>query len=81
MPVELRIGSWEKAMQWGAKGKKMLDSTDVYHQGIARDEVVAFPSPQSVLASLPPPLPSVLLPASGPHAQVGPTGKDTFLMP
>jgi len=38
MPVELRIGDWENAMNFAAKkNKDILESIDVYHQGIARD--------------------------------------------
>ena len=40
MPVELRIGDWENAMNFAAKkNKDILESIDVYHQGIARDSV------------------------------------------
>mmetsp|Transcript_28144 Transcript_28144/g.70922 ORF Transcript_28144/g.70922 Transcript_28144/m.70922 type:complete len:238 (+) Transcript_28144:44-757(+) len=39
VPVELRIGKYEDALDWNAgNGTNLLKSSDIYHQGIARDQ-------------------------------------------
>jgi len=38
VPVEVRIGPINSAMSWTEQGADVLKSSDIYHQGLARDE-------------------------------------------
>ncbi len=54
VPVELRIGKYQDALawnEWNASGTGLLKSSDIYHQGIARDEVKRSASFSSLLES------------------------------